>query len=215
MIFPENIWLSALVFGLLGYLSGSLSFALWITRLVKGMDVRDAGSKHATTTNTIHQAGWGAGALVLLLDIAKGFFPVFLAARLEVVDWVVALTAAMAVVGHCWPVFAGFRGGMGLATAGGGSLAVSPLGFAISLGVLITLVLTIRHAARASMFAGLAFVPVLWLFGQRGTIIPMAAAVGLVLAARFTIDWRRKYRVLWLDREQMNNGRIRNHHPHR
>ncbi len=58
-----------------GYLSGSLPFALWITRLVKGVDVRDAGSGHASTTNTIRQAGWGPGILVLIFDIGKGYLP--------------------------------------------------------------------------------------------------------------------------------------------
>lgn len=69
----------SLGFCLLGYLSGSLPFALWITRLVKGVDVRQAGSGHATTTNTIRQAGFGAGALVFVLDTAKGFLPTWLA----------------------------------------------------------------------------------------------------------------------------------------
>ena len=60
-----------LLFPLLGYLCGSLPFSIWITRFVKNVDVRDAGSGHATTTNTIRQAGFGWGALVLLLDIFK------------------------------------------------------------------------------------------------------------------------------------------------
>lgn len=57
--------LTTLGFGLLGYLSGSLPFAIWITRLFEGVDVREAGSGHATTTNTIRQARFGPGALVL------------------------------------------------------------------------------------------------------------------------------------------------------
>src|SRR5512135_2783762 len=109
----------ALGFALLGYLCGSLTFSIWITRLLKGVDVRDAGSGHATTTNTIRQAGFAAGALVLVLDIGKGFLPTWLAlhyAPPAVRTWVAALTLACAVAGHCWPVFARFRGGMGLAT---------------------------------------------------------------------------------------------------
>src|SRR5512147_2720319 len=115
------------LFPLLGYLSGSLPFSIWVTRRLKGVDVREAGSGHATTTNTIRQAGFAAGALVLILDIAKGFIPTWLALRYtpaELVIYIVPLTAAAAVAGHCWPVFAGFRGGMGLATTGGCLLAV-------------------------------------------------------------------------------------------
>ena len=199
--------LLTLLFPLLGYLSGSLPFAIWITRLVKGVDVRDAGSGHATTTNTIRQAGFGWGALVLILDIAKGFLPVWLAltvAPAVSLPYVVPLTAALAVAGHCWPLFAQFRGGMGLATAGGALLALSPLAFVLCLGLLILLTLTVRHSARASVFTGVLIAPMLWLFNQRGPVFWAAVGVGLVIAFRFLIDWNRKYRELWLDREQQN-----------
>ena len=187
---------------LLGYLLGSLPFALWITRLVKGVDVRDAGSGHVTTTNTIRQAGWLAGALVLVLDIGKGVLVVWRARHAGLSGWSLALTGSLAVAGHCWPVFAQFRGGMGLATMGGGLLAISPLGFLLALATLILLVLTIRHSARASVVTGLVVPLVLWLFGLRGDILWLAAFSGLVIAVRFTIDWNRKYRELWLDREK-------------
>lgn len=199
--------LLSLLFPVLGYLSGSLPFAIWITRLVKGVDVRDAGSGHATTTNTIRQAGFGWGALVLVLDIAKGFLPVWLALQVgrdAIPPYVVPLTAALAVAGHCWPLFAQFRGGMGLATAGGALLALSPLAFVLCLGLLILLTLTVRHSARASVFTGVLIAPMLWLFNQRGLVFWAAVGVGLVIAFRFLIDWNRKYRELWLDREQQN-----------
>lgn len=190
---------------LLGYLSGSLPFSIWVTRLLKGVDVRDAGSGHATTTNTIRQAGFAAGALVLILDIAKGFIPVWLATQYgtdRLPAYMIPLAAAFAVAGHCWPLFAQFRGGMGLATAGGSMLAINPLAAILYLGILILLTLTVRHGARASVFTGLAIAPALWLFGLRGTILWLALAVGAVIAFRFLIDWNRKYRELWLDREK-------------
>ncbi len=190
------------LFWLWGYLSGSLPFALWITRLVKGVDVRDGGSGHVTTTNTIRQAGWAAGALVLALDISKGFLPTFFAVRAGLPDWAVGLTAALAVVGHCWPLFAGFRGGMGLAVTGGALMAVSFLGFLVALATLLALVLLIRHAARGSLLAGLIGPVVLYLVGLRGAVLWVGVADGLVIAARFTIDWNRRYRELWLDRER-------------
>lgn len=193
-----------LLFPLLGYLFGSLPFSIWITRFVKNVDVRDAGSGHATTTNTIRQAGFGWGALVLLLDIAKGFIPVFLAIRFSGELWVIALSATLAVAGHCWTIFAGFRGGMGLATTGGALLAINPLAFLICLAVLITLVLVIRHSARASVFAGIIMSPVLWLFNIRDAAFWVAIGAGAVIAIRFLIDWNRQYRELWLDREKKN-----------
>ena len=190
------------VYWLIGYLLGSIPSALWITRLVKGIDVRDGGSGHVTTTNTIRQAGWLPGVAVLVLDLGKGFLAVWLANRAGLPAWAVGLTGALAVAGHCWPVFAQFRGGMGLATMGGGLLAVSPLGFLLALGTLILLTLVIRHSARASFFAGLVIPVLFWLVGLRGAEFWVALFAGLVIAIRFTIDWNRKYRELWLDREK-------------
>ena len=192
----------AFLFPVLGYLSGSLPFSIWVTRYVKNVDVRDAGSGHATTTNTIRQAGFGWGALVGILDLAKGFIPVYLAARYSNETWVVALTAALAVAGHCWPIFAQFRGGMGLAALGGALLAVNWFSFVIGLVLLLALVLTIRHGARASVFTGILMAPAFWLLNLRGVEFWIALACGLVIAYRFLIDWNRKYRELWLDREK-------------
>src|SRR3972149_3636159 len=118
-----------LIFPMLGYLFGSLPFSIWITRFVKSVDVRDAGSGHATTTNTIRQAGFGWGALVLILDISKGYIPTRLAFNYAGEVWVVALTATFAVIGHIWPVFVNFRGGIGLAITGSAVLALNILSF--------------------------------------------------------------------------------------
>jgi len=195
-------FLYAAGFSLLGYLSGSLPFAIWITRLVKGVDVRDAGSGHATTTNTIRQAGFLPGALVFILDVSKGFIPTWLALHYAPAGWIAPLTAALTVVGHCWPVFAGFRGGMGLAPANGGMMAAFPFAILINYAMLGLLTLILRHSARASVISGILFAPLLWLLGLRGSVLWIAAAVGLVVAFRFLIDWNRKYRELWLDREK-------------
>lgn len=172
--------------------------------------MRDSGSGHATTTNTIRQAGFGPGALVLILDLAKGFIPVWLAFHYgSVVQnhyapsiWITPITAACVVIGHCWPVFAQFRGGMGLACAGGGLLAVNLLSFLILTAVLIALVLITRHPARASVFTGVIAAPVLWILGLHGIEFWVAVAAGIVIAYRFLIDWNRRYHELWLDRKK-------------
>jgi len=189
-------------FPLFGYFMGSLPFALWITQLVKGVDVRDGGSGHVTTTNTIRQAGWVPGVMVLLLDIGKGFLPTFLAASSGSPVLLIVLTAAMAVVGHCWPMFAQFRGGMGLAVTAGSYLAVEPLGFAVGIAVLVALTLIIRHSARGAFFAAFVIPIVMWVLGLRETILFVAIGTGLIIAIRFTIDWNREYQELWLDREK-------------
>jgi glycerol-3-phosphate acyltransferase PlsY len=196
------VFLYALGFGLLGYLCGSLPFAVWITRLVKGVDVRAAGSGHATTTNVIRQAGFLPGAAVFILDVSKGFAPTWLALHYAPASWIAALTAALAVVGHCWPLFAGFRGGMGLAPANGGMMAAFPFAILITYALVGLLTLILHHSARASLITGLLIAPLLWAIGLRGPILWIAGAVGLVVAVRFLIDWNRKYREPWLDREK-------------
>jgi glycerol-3-phosphate acyltransferase PlsY len=199
-IFNQIIY--ALGFGLLGYLSGSLPFSIWVTRIIKKVDVRDAGSGHATTTNTLRQAGFLPGLLVFILDISKGFLPTWLALRYAPAEWIVPIAASLAVAGHCWPIYANFRGGMGLAAMGGSFLAVAPISFLIGLGILISLTLGLKHSARAALITGLIIAPVFWLVGLRGQIVWVALACGLVIAYRFLIDWNREYRELWLDREK-------------
>lgn len=111
--------LAGFFYPIFGYVLGSLPFALWVTRLTKGIDIRDSGSGLVTTTNTIRQAGWFSGLIVAFLDLCKGFIPTYLALSADLPYWLVAITAGLTVAGHCWPIFAGFRGGMGLATSGG------------------------------------------------------------------------------------------------
>lgn len=194
--------LYSFLFPVLGYLFGSLPFSIWVTRYVKGVDVRQAGSGHATTTNTIRQAGFGWGALVAVLDVAKGFIPTLLAVKYSNETWVIALTAAFAVAGHCWPLFAQFRGGMGIAPFGGALFAVNWFAVVIGLGLLLTLLLVFRHGARASVLAGILITPLFWFFNLRGMELWIALACGLVMSYRFLSDWNRKYRELWLDREK-------------
>jgi glycerol-3-phosphate acyltransferase PlsY len=195
------------LFPILGYLSGSLPFSVWVTRLAKGIDVRDAGSGHATTTNTIRQVGWVWGALVAILDVAKGLIPIYLALYVgrdasRIPPYIVPLTAACAVAGHCWPLFAQFRGGMGIAPFAGALLATNWVAVLPGLGLLLVLLFTLRHGARASVLTGILIAPLLWILNLRGPELWIALACGLVMAYRFLIDWNRKYRELWLDREK-------------
>jgi len=189
-------------FPLLAYIVGSLPFSLWISRLVAGIDIRDGGSGHASTTNTIRQVGWFPGIIVLILDIGKGFLPAYVAALQGYSQPVIILSATLSVVGHCWPIFAQFRGGMGLATAFGGFLAIDITGGLITLAVLICMILLYGHRARGSAAAGISIAPVLWLLGYRETIFWAALIMGWILAVRFyKQDWQREYKESWLDRK--------------
>lgn len=191
------LWLSAV-----GYLLGSLPFGVWAGYVFLKRDIRAGGSGHTGGTNTIRQAGWGVGALVIALDIGKGYAAGWLAMNYGLSPWALILTGAATVAGHCWPMLAGFKGGMGLGTAGGHLLAVYPLGFALGLGLVAAGSLVLRHSARGNITAGLLLGPVLWLFSQAPVTGAVGLALGLVVAVRSLSDWNRVYKELWLDRER-------------
>ena len=182
------------------YLLGSIPFGVWIGWVLLRRDVRADGSGHSGATNTLRQAGWGAGVLVLALDLGKGFLAEWLALRFGTHALTPYGAAAAVVVGHCWPVFAGFRGGMGMATAGGVLLAAYPLGFALGLGLAALGSLVLRHSARGNVTAGLLVGPAIWLLTRSTNAALIGLTVGAVVAVRALRDWKRVYREVWLDR---------------
>lgn len=189
-----NTFTYTLLFTLVGYLFGSLTPSIWLVKAINNTDLRDHGSGHAGTTNTIRQVGWLPGVLVLIGDIAKGFIPIWLAITFTNDPVVIALTATAAVAGHCWPVFAKFRGGMGLATTGGAILATIPIGFLVALAILVILVLAIRHRARASVFTAVALTPAFYLLGYPPSFLWMIIGMAIIIFIRFLADWGRKYK---------------------
>lgn len=110
-----------------GYLLGSVPFGLVVGYLWLGRDIRQSGSGKTGTTNVLRTAGKLPAALVVVGDIAKGAVPALIGRFVWDEPGVAAAGAAAAVIGHIWPVFAGFRGGRGVATAFGGVLALTPL----------------------------------------------------------------------------------------
>jgi glycerol-3-phosphate acyltransferase PlsY len=128
------------------------------------------------------------------LDVSKGFLPTYIALNASQPDWVVALTATFTVIGHCWPIFAGFHGGMGLATTGGILLAVSPKSFLGVLAILLISVLILRYSARGAVIAALISPWIVWLLGFRGIVLLVGVPVSIVIAVRFYVeDWNREY----------------------
>ena len=112
--------------GLALYLVGSVPSAYILVRLVKGVDVREVGTKNVGALNTYHQIGAWGGLLVLVADAAKGALAVWAPIWAGAPDWALFLTAPLVVAGHSWPVFLGFRGGKGAAAILGVSLALMP-----------------------------------------------------------------------------------------
>ncbi|NOR90669.1 MAG: glycerol-3-phosphate acyltransferase [Anaerolineales bacterium] len=193
--------LKTIAFAVIAYLLGSIPFAILVTRAMAGVDVRGSGSGHAGATNTMRAAGWVPGIIVLVADMGKGYLAVWLAASFGGTVAAPIVAAACVVIGHCWPIFAGFRGGMGMASGAGALLAVWPLGFVLALGLGSALQLLIKHSAKGNIVTGLLLMPLWALFGANGTQLGVALAVGLVISGRALSDRHRVYRELWFDRE--------------
>jgi glycerol-3-phosphate acyltransferase PlsY len=111
----------------LGYLLGSVPFGLVVGYIWLRRDIRELGSGKTGATNVLRTAGKVPFALVVVADIAKGTIPALVGRFVFDDPGVAAAGAAAAIVGHVWPVFAGFRGGRGVATAFGGVLGLTPM----------------------------------------------------------------------------------------
>ncbi len=159
-----------------GYLLGSLPFAYWVPRLVRGEDIRTKGSGNVGASNVFRVYGWPLGAPVGLLDVAKGFA----AASLGL--WiggalVGVLAAAAAMAGHARPIFLRFeRGGKMAATAGGATFALAPLVAAICLGVWIVTVAVSRYASVATIATALSLAALVVALGYAWPIVAFGVA---------------------------------------
>jgi glycerol-3-phosphate acyltransferase PlsY len=135
----------AVVAILLGYLLGSIPSAYILLRLVKRIDIRTTGSGNVGALNTYQQLGPIGGTSVLVADVSKGVLAVFLPMWMGAPEWASYGSAVSVVAGHTWPLFLGFRGGKGAATALGVGLALAPIPVAIGLVPVIIFGLAIRN----------------------------------------------------------------------
>lgn len=146
------------------YLLGSIPFGYLIVRLTAGADVRETGSGGTGATNVSRRAGKVAGVLTLLLDAAKGAAAVVLAGWLlntnHVVNWSMACAAIAPILGHCFPVWLGFRGGKGVATGVGVFLVLAPTALGCAAVIFLLIVWLTRYVSLGSISATAAF-PVL------------------------------------------------------
>ena len=133
------------------YLLGSVQPGLLLVRLVLRRDVRDVGSGKTGMTNVLRAAGKKAAALVFVLDAAKGVAPVLVAASLWDDAWLEAAAGTAVVLGHVFPVFAGFRGGRGVATGVGAAGALLPWAGLAGIVVFIPVVALTRYVSLGSI----------------------------------------------------------------
>ena len=157
---------------ILSYLVGSIPTSIIISKLVMGIDIREHGSGNAGGTNVYRVMGWKFGVLVILLDALKGVLAVVMVARLHYGNipfenatpfddftLVQIIAGISAVIGHVWTVFAGFRGGKGIATALGMLIIVATVDMLVALGVFVLVVAYSRYISLGSIMAAIA-VPV-------------------------------------------------------
>ena len=135
----------------IGYLFGSVPSGLVIGYLWLREDIRNRGSGKTGTTNVLRTAGKLPAAIVVVLDISKGAVPALLGRFVFDSDAAAAVGASAAIVGHNWPVFAGFRGGRGVAAAFGGVLGLTPLLGPIALAIAALVIVPTRFVSLMSI----------------------------------------------------------------
>jgi glycerol-3-phosphate acyltransferase PlsY len=170
MYFSEMFYVIIVVAG--AYLLGSVPSSVWLGRALKGVDLREHGSGNAGATNAFRVLGKPIGTAVLLMDMLKGFLAVNLSLLQHEIDpgteqWMLLRIGLglVAVCGHIFPVFAGFRGGKGVAAITGAALAIHPWAALAAMGIYLLVFLLFRISALGSLSAALSYpVWIFWVF---------------------------------------------------
>ncbi|MCD4734890.1 MAG: glycerol-3-phosphate 1-O-acyltransferase PlsY [Bacteroidales bacterium] len=164
----ETIYISGAIF--IAYLIGSIPTSVWVGKLFYKVDIRNEGSGNAGATNTIRVLGLKAGIPVLIFDIFKGWFSVFIAIFVpltgsdfpDLIDLRIMMSIA-AVVGHIFPIYVGFRGGKGIATLFGVGIALFPWSALIVFGIFMFVFTIGGYVSLASVTACVSF-PIVEIF---------------------------------------------------
>lgn len=159
-----SVILVSITLSIVAYLLGSIPTSVWIGRSFYNIDIRQHGSGNAGTTNTFRVLGTTPGIVVFLVDIFKGFLAVSLLRIVNIIEPstntfinLQLLLGGMAVLGHIFPVYVGFKGGKGVATLLGVVFAIHPVAALISLGVFTVVLLSTKYVSLGSMIGGLVF----------------------------------------------------------
>ncbi len=179
------------------YLLGSVPFALVIGKGIYHVDVRKSGSGNVGATNVFRVVGRTAGVLVYISDTAKGFAPVFLAARLAPggdAALLAVLVAGAAIAGHTWSIFLKGRGGKGVAVGGGAIIALMPIIFVVLFAAFWIVLLAIRMVSVASMLAAVCFSAAVVITRQPSPYIVFALLASAVVFYAHRSNIRRLFR---------------------
>jgi len=169
---------------LFAYLLGSVSSAIVIAKLFGLQDPRQVGSGNPGATNILRYGGKKAALLTLAGDILKGVIPVFAAHALGVEPWVLGITMLAVFLGHVFPVFHGFKGGKGVATAAGALLALNPW---VGLALVVTwlaLAFGTRYSSLSAIVVTMMSPVYVWWFTRDPWLIGATVVMGLFLLWR-------------------------------
>ena len=178
-----------LVLIIVSYLIGSIPTALMVSKRFFGIDIRDYGSGNMGATNTFRVLGSRYGTMVMIIDILKGltavtlynFLPFYMSHELERTNLMLALGTA-AVLGHVFPIFAGFRGGKGVATLLGMVLAIQPVIAVSCIGIFVLVLFLTRYVSLSSILAALSLpVCVLWIWNEHEVMYRVFALIVAIL----------------------------------
>ena len=178
-----------LVLIIVSYLIGSIPTALMVSKRFFGIDIRDYGSGNMGATNTFRVLGSRYGTMVMIIDILKGltavtlynFLPFYMSHELERTNLMLGLGTA-AVLGHVFPIFAGFRGGKGVATLLGMVLAIQPVIAVSCIGIFVLVLFLTRYVSLSSILAALSLpVCVLWIWNEHEVMYRVFALIVAIL----------------------------------
>jgi len=176
---------------IIGYLLGSIPTAYMVVRKRKGIDIRDVGSRNMGAANVVREIGTHEGVFVALIDIAKGAVAILIAQALNISELWVFGAGFAALVGHNFPVFAGFRGGKGSATVIGIFLVLAPLSMLVTFVIVVIPFLATRKFS-AAILIGIALVVVgfvllplfIWLFEGSLMLVLYLLPIGIFMLVR-------------------------------
>ena len=169
---------------LAGYLIGAIPFALLLARRKGGTDVRRAGSGNVGAANVLRVAGAPLAVGVMALDLGKGCAAVLLARSAGATEATLAAVAGAAVAGHVFPLWLRFRGGKGVATAGGAFAVLAPAAAALAAAAFIGVVWLTRYVSLGSMVAAVVLAAAVPFTGAAAPVVACAAAVAALVLYR-------------------------------
>ena len=180
---------------LAAYLMGSFPTALIVSRQVAGVDIRQTGDANMGARNAAHVLGFKYGLLIAILDISKGALAVMLADAFSLsLAWKIG-AACCSLLGHDFPIFAGFQGGQGLATLTGNLLAFAPLETLIGLSVYGLLYAVVRSSNIAAASAMGLQVVLMILWAEAWPVIAYAVLANLSIPLKMRLDQPRRERL--------------------